>query len=71
MDNNQQRSKIDADKTYHPSDYTSTDQSSKGLASTHEQVSDTYTEGTIDGSIDEVDENGNLVSHEGRKIKRK
>lgn len=29
---------------------------STGLAITHEQVSDTFTEGTIDGEIDEVDE---------------
>lgn len=35
---------------------------------THEQVEDTYMEGTIDGNIDQVDQNGELVSHDGQKL---
>ncbi|MFB4164510.1 YozQ family protein [Alteribacillus sp. JSM 102045] len=70
MNKNRQQSMKNADKTYDPSDYSSSEPDSKGLASTHEQVSDTYTEGTIDGTIDEVDENGNLASHEGKELKR-
>ncbi|MDQ0298888.1 hypothetical protein J2S78_001308 [Salibacterium salarium] len=36
------------DKTNHPDDYNSNESVSRGLADTHEQVSDTYTAGTID-----------------------
>ncbi|SDO23035.1 YozQ family protein [Halobacillus aidingensis] len=43
---------------------------SQGLATTHEQVSDTLTEGTYDAKIDEVDENGQLISHKGEDIKK-
>lgn len=46
-----------AEKNYDPSDYNKDSQLSFGLAITHEQVSDTLTEGTIDGEIDEVEEN--------------
>ncbi|WP_406944644.1 YozQ family protein [Halobacillus sp. SY10] len=46
------------------------DFSSQGLATTHEQVSDTLTEGTYDAKIDEVDENGQLISHKGEDIKK-
>lgn len=35
-------------KSYQPSQYNSKNESEKGLALTHEQVSDTFTEGTID-----------------------
>ncbi|HSU79907.1 MAG TPA: YozQ family protein [Candidatus Angelobacter sp.] len=41
-------------KQYDPSDYKKTSIESKGLATTHEQVSDTYTEGTIDGVMEDV-----------------
>lgn len=41
-------------KQYEPSDYKSESEESKGLAMTHEQVSDTYVEGTVDGVIDDV-----------------
>lgn len=44
-----------ADKTYQPSDYQSSSQLAQGLATTHEQVSDCYVEGTVDGTIDNVD----------------
>ncbi|MFG6117330.1 YozQ family protein [Halobacillus sp. MO56] len=61
---------IQADRTYQPSDYEKGDQFSQGLAITHEQASDTLTEGTIDGQIDQVDEEGKLVSHEGKELTR-
>ncbi|MBM7553811.1 YozQ family protein [Thalassobacillus pellis] len=57
-----------ADKMYEAADYEKQDRLSKGLADTHEQVSDTYMEGTIDGEIDQVNEEGSLISHEGTKI---
>ncbi|GGD02153.1 hypothetical protein GCM10007216_36080 [Thalassobacillus devorans] len=47
-----------------------TEQFTDGAAITHEQVSDTMTEGTIDGQIDQVDENGKLISHDGEALKR-
>ncbi|MCA0971708.1 YozQ family protein [Halobacillus litoralis] len=37
---------------------------------TEEQASDSYMEGTIDGKIDQVDKDGNLISHEGEEIPR-
>ncbi|MGJ9459189.1 YozQ family protein [Oceanobacillus sp. CF4.6] len=43
-----EKAKTVADKTYQYSDYYSNDQLSKGVAVSHEQVSDTYMEGTID-----------------------
>ncbi|MYL49069.1 DUF4025 domain-containing protein [Halobacillus litoralis] len=46
------------------------DFSSQGLSITQEQVSDTLTEGTYDAKIDEVDENGQLISHKGEAIKK-
>ncbi|MRG87301.1 YozQ family protein [Salinibacillus xinjiangensis] len=45
-----------ADKNYEPEDYQKKDQLSAGLAETHEQASDTLTEGTVDGKIER--ENG-------------
>jgi hypothetical protein len=44
-----------AEKNYEPSDYQDASPLSTGLAVTHEQVSDTLTEGTIDGKIDDLD----------------
>lgn len=60
-----------AGKTYQASDYEQSDQLSKGMAITHEQVSDGYTEGTIDGKIDRTNENDALISHDGEKMERK
>lgn len=37
-----------AEKNYEPTDYTSKSELSQALAKTHEQVSDTWTEGTIE-----------------------
>ncbi|WP_147534874.1 YozQ family protein [Bacillus marasmi] len=45
-----------AGRNYDVSDYQKTDQLSKGLATTHEQVSDTYIEGEIKPKIDHVNE---------------
>jgi hypothetical protein len=41
-----------AGRTYATSDYQKNDALSNGLATTHEQVSDTYMEGEIGASID-------------------
>lgn len=51
--NNQDSSKL-ANRYYNPEDYKKTDQLSSGLATTHEQVSDSYTEGEIKAVIDDV-----------------
>ncbi|MGR9048905.1 DUF4025 domain-containing protein [Halobacillus faecis] len=56
------------DKRKHNQD--TSDFGSQGLAITQEQVSDTLTEGTYDAKIDEVDENGQLISHKGEDIKK-
>ncbi|RID84107.1 DUF4025 domain-containing protein [Peribacillus asahii] len=37
-----------AGRTFDPSDYDGTSQLEQGLAITHEQVGDDYTEGTVD-----------------------
>lgn len=43
-----------SDKQYDPADYQKNDSLSQSFAVTHEQVSDTYTEGTVDGVIENV-----------------
>ena len=43
-----------AGKVYDPSDYKSNSVVSNGIAITHEQSSDTLTEGTIDATIDDL-----------------
>lgn len=58
-------------RNYQPSDYEKNDFTSQGLANTHEQVSDTLTEGTYDAQIDQVDENGQLISHKGEPINKR
>ncbi|RWZ54937.1 DUF4025 domain-containing protein [Halobacillus fulvus] len=37
---------------------------------THEQATDTLTEGTIDGKIDRVNKEGRLLTHDGEEIRR-
>ncbi|MDC3415985.1 YozQ family protein [Aquibacillus salsiterrae] len=59
-----------AEKVYSPADYQSNDPLSQGMAITHEQSTDSYTEGTINGKIDNVDKNGSLKSGEGRDIQK-
>jgi hypothetical protein len=41
----------------------------KGLAITHEQATDAYTEGTVEAKIDQLDEQGELKSYHGGDIK--
>lgn len=60
-----------AEKMYDVSDYKSNDSVDKGIAITHEQVSDDYMEGTIDAKIDKLDKNGQLKSHKGEEIPRR
>ena len=60
-----------AEKMYDVQDYNSNNQVDKGTAITHEQVSDGYIEGTIDGKIDNINENDQLTSHDGEDIPRK
>ncbi|MFE4814387.1 YozQ family protein [Peribacillus simplex] len=43
-----------AGRTYDVSDYKREDNLSSGLATTHEQVSDTYAEGEIKAVVDDV-----------------
>jgi Protein of unknown function (DUF4025) len=52
--NNNQNSEV-AGRMFDPSDYEKKDQLSSGLATTHEQATDTYTEGEIGAVIDDVD----------------
>ncbi|KAB2330651.1 YozQ family protein [Bacillus mesophilum] len=54
-----------AGRTYRPDDYKKEDQLSSGLAHTHEQVSDTLTEGTIDGKIENVNGKDIPLSKDG------
>lgn len=44
-----------ANHYYTPDDYKKNDELSSALAITHEQVSDAYTEGEINGVIDDVE----------------
>ncbi|RYG71444.1 DUF4025 domain-containing protein [Lentibacillus lipolyticus] len=46
-----------AERDYEPSNYQGNTQFEKGMAETHEQVSDDYKEGTIDRKIDSELEN--------------
>jgi Protein of unknown function (DUF4025) len=59
-----------AEKQYDPSDYRATSEIDQGTAITHEQVTDTYTEGTIDGNIDNVNKDGSLKNKQGKAIPR-
>ncbi len=56
-----------AENSYDPSDYHSNNEVDKGLAITHEQVSDTYMEGTIDGEIDNLEEKSNEFPRPNKK----
>lgn len=51
-----------AGRNYESSDYDRNDFLSSGLAQSHEQVSDTFVEGTIDGKIKRANEQTNDVS---------
>ncbi|WP_458413633.1 YozQ family protein [Schinkia sp. CFF1] len=43
-----------AEKNYQPGDYTNKNELASGLATTHEQATDAYTEGTLNAKIDNV-----------------
>lgn len=60
-----------AGKMYDVSDYKSKEALDKGIAITHEQVSDNYTEGNIDGKIDALTSKDELKTHDGKAIPRK
>jgi hypothetical protein len=45
-----------AGRQYHTADYQGQDELSSSLAQTHEQVSDAYYEGEINGTIDNTDD---------------
>ncbi|MDA3130022.1 YozQ family protein [Aliibacillus thermotolerans] len=47
-----------------------TDRERDGKKIVHEQVSDTWTEGTIDGRIDRIDEHGSIISHKGTPLRK-
>ncbi|MDQ0254629.1 hypothetical protein J2S74_002008 [Evansella vedderi] len=60
-----------AEKSYEVEGYKSNDDTEHGLAMTHEQVSDAYTEGTIDARIDQMDGNNKVKGDNGEEIPRK
>lgn len=47
-----------------------TDRERDGKKIVHEQVSDTWTEGTIDGRIDRIDEHGSVITHKGTPLRK-
>ncbi|MDM5212822.1 YozQ family protein [Peribacillus sp. NJ4] len=60
-----------AGRTYDASDYKREDTLSSGLATTHEQVSDTYAEGEIKAVIDDVNGKDIEIKKEGSEEERK
>ncbi|TCT20321.1 uncharacterized protein DUF4025 [Melghiribacillus thermohalophilus] len=60
-----------AEKNYDPEDYNRKDEMSRGLAITHEQASDTLTEGTIDGKIERSSGKREDLSREGFEQEKK
>ncbi|PLS01964.1 YozQ family protein [Neobacillus cucumis] len=52
---------------YHPSYYKESDDLSSGIATSHEQVSDTYTEGEIGAVIDDVNGKDIPIGKTGNK----
>ncbi|WP_047980115.1 YozQ family protein [Ornithinibacillus contaminans] len=62
------KSKEVAEKYYDASGYQSSNEAEKGLAITHEQATDAYTEGTVDGQIDQLDEQGELKQNKGEDL---
>lgn len=65
--NNEKNSQSLAGRTYDPKDYESNSELASGLATTHEQVSDTLTEGTIEAKIDNVNGKNIDILREGYK----
>lgn len=56
-----QNSEKIAGKQYDPSYYQKASEVEAGLAMTHEQASDTYMEGTIDGEIDQLNDQSTAI----------
>ncbi|MBM7661302.1 hypothetical protein JOC85_002074 [Bacillus mesophilus] len=50
-----------AGKQYDPSFYKNANDVEAGLATTHEQASDSYMEGTIDGNIDDLSDESTAI----------
>lgn len=65
----QQSSKI-SDRQYDSQDYTKNDHLSKSFAVTHEQVSDTYTEGTVDGVMEDVAGKDRKLEQKGYNLQK-
>lgn len=65
MDKNKEKSSDLANRYYEPEDYKRKDQLSSGLATTHEQVSDSYTEGEIDGVMEDVNGKNIKIDRKG------
>ncbi|WP_126425427.1 YozQ family protein [Brevibacillus marinus] len=61
----QETAKQLASESYDVSDHHSEDPVSRGLAVTHEQVSDSYLEGTNDGRVDQNGEKDAEIPREG------
>lgn len=58
MDNSKQEAANEvAEKMYNPQDKDSSNSVDKGISDTHEQVKDTYTEGTVDQKINNAKDN--------------
>nr|WP_238332923.1 YozQ family protein [Brevibacillus laterosporus] len=51
-------------KSYDINDYQSNDTQSKGLAGTHEQVSDSYAMGTVEGANIREEDNEDIIRTE-------
>ncbi|AXN41121.1 YozQ family protein [Peribacillus butanolivorans] len=56
-----------AGRIYDVSDYKRKDTLSSGLAKTHEQVSDTYTEGEMQSVVDDVGKNIEIKGEEAEE----
>ncbi|MFP7171289.1 YozQ family protein [Terribacillus sp. 7520-G] len=71
MDKSKQKAANEvAEKMYDAQNHDSSNPVDKGISITHEQVTDTYTEGTVDGKIDNVEKDGSLTNGKDREIPR-
>lgn len=68
--NNKDTSLKLAGRQYRKADYQGKDMLSKGLAITHEQVSDVYTEGEIAGVIEDIHGENLKLSHKRNEAKQ-
>ncbi|MFB9760126.1 YozQ family protein [Ectobacillus funiculus] len=70
QDDLQTQSSNISDKQYDPTDYKKNDSLSQSFAVTHEQVSDTYTAGTVDGAIENVAGKDVKLERKGYDLKK-